>query len=398
MQKKIIALAVAALASTAAFAQTNVTIYGVADLGEAFVKHSGSANGVSQNLVSRLDSSSSLIGFKGVEDLGNGLKAVFQFESNIAADTNVGGLNGVRDSYVGLAGGFGTVVMGNLTHPLRAMGAKVDLMPGAAGFGTTASLTGSIAGIKTGADDRAANAVAYVSPSFGGFTGTVAYINGETRTNSNSAATLTGTTYSGNQDAVNSRQYQVAAQYENGPLFVGAGYHKSKSLPLTAAAGVLDPVNALSAYNEKGQDARVYRLAAVYTLPSNTKLTALYDNTKVETGDVGATVLGFNNVKRHAFSLGVAQSFGKNTVGLQYGQALSVKMDGQKIDDSKARILTVGYQYAMSKRTMLQARYSRLTNQENVNYTFYNNPVSNGVTGSFDADYSGVMVGVRHTF
>ena len=41
MQKKVIALAVAALASSAAFAQTNVTIYGVVDVGQSFVKSSG---------------------------------------------------------------------------------------------------------------------------------------------------------------------------------------------------------------------------------------------------------------------------------------------------------------------------------------------------------------------
>jgi predicted porin len=73
MQKKVIALAVAALASSAAFAQTNVTVYGVVDMGQAWVKGSGAANGgQTQSTVGRLDSNSSHIGFKGVEDLGNG--------------------------------------------------------------------------------------------------------------------------------------------------------------------------------------------------------------------------------------------------------------------------------------------------------------------------------------
>jgi predicted porin len=54
MQKKVIALAVAALASSAAFAQTNVTIYGVVDVGQAFVKSSGAANGDNQATVGRL--------------------------------------------------------------------------------------------------------------------------------------------------------------------------------------------------------------------------------------------------------------------------------------------------------------------------------------------------------
>ena len=122
MQKKIIALAVAALASSAAFAQSNVTVYGIADVGQAFVKSSGAANGVNQGTVGRLDSNSSYLGFKGVEDLGNGLKALFQFETGFAADKGFWSSTATsgRDSYVGLTSNFGTVLAGNLTHPLPA--------------------------------------------------------------------------------------------------------------------------------------------------------------------------------------------------------------------------------------------------------------------------------------
>ena len=376
MQKKIIALAVAALASTAAFAQTNVTVYGVADLGQAFVRSSATGLNHSQGLVGRLDSNSSLIGFKGVEDLGNGLKAVFQMESNIALDTNVGGLNGIRDTYVGLTGGFGTVVAGNLTHPLRAFGAKVDLLPGAAGFGTTASLTGTILGIKTGADERAANAVAYVSPNFAGFTVTGAYVNGENKTNNDNGG-------------YNARAYQLAAQYDKGPLFVGAGAHWTKDNG-TPIAGLGLGTSA---------DARVLRVAAVYTLPTATKLTALYDNTHV--ADVGT----FNPItlSRNAFSLGVAQSFGKNTVGFEYAKSFKVGSADLNTNNTDKQMGTVVYMYELSKRTMLQARYSALYNKEanvgiNTTQNFYNNPVANGVGSTANADYSGVMVGLRHMF
>jgi len=82
MQKKLIALAVAALTSGAAFAQTNVTIYGNVDMGVMF--RSGNNGAVSANGQSQysLQSSSSLsyIGFKGVEDLGNGTKALFDLQ------------------------------------------------------------------------------------------------------------------------------------------------------------------------------------------------------------------------------------------------------------------------------------------------------------------------------
>jgi len=389
MQKKIIALALAAVAGSAA-AQTNVTVYGIVDLGQAFVK-SSSVNGVAgQGTVGRLDSNSSYIGFKGVEDLGNGLKAVFQYETGFSAD-NAGALAGGRDTFVGLTGGFGTAVAGNLTHPLRAFGAKVELVPAAAGIGSMASVTGRIGGANTGADDRASNAIAYVSPSFGGFSGTVAYINGENKPNSAAAAAakqdvigtyqicngnvvLATATCSGTAavNAGNSRAYQVAGQYDNGPLFVGAGYHKAVDIGGSADS-----------------DARIYRVAAVYTLPTATKLTALYDNTKVD---------GLNSFsKRTAWSVGAAQSFGKNTVGLEYGKSGDVKTQAGTTNNG-ASIWTAVYAYELSKRTSVHARYSRLSNDTAGGTNFYNNPVANTVALNNDATVTGYMVGLRHAF
>ncbi|MBS1141948.1 MAG: porin Gram-negative type [Proteobacteria bacterium] len=369
MQKKIIALAIAGLASTAAFAQTNVTVYGIADLSQGSVRATGTNSAHAG--VTRLDSNSSYIGFKGVEDLGNGLKAVFQFENNVTADTN-GGLNGIRDSFVGLAGGFGTLVGGNLTHPLRAFGAKVELSPGAAGIGTMASVTGTILGIKTGADDRAANAVAYVSPSFGGVTVTGAYINGESRA------------YSAANGLTDQRAYQIAAQYDNGPLFVGAGYHHALDVGTNGTT--------LGAGNQA--NATVMRLAAAYTLPSATKFTVLVDKTRAQMN----AITNAADAHRTAFSLGVSQGFGKNTIGLEYGRAGKVTVADSKVDSSASSVLSLLYSYDLSKRTMIHARVSRLNNQDGINTNFYNNAVANGLTNGAGTDYTGYLVGLRHAF
>jgi len=374
MQKKIIALAIAGLASSAAFAQANVTIYGVADVGQAWVKSTSgkdaAGNRVNQPTVGRLDSNSSYIGFKGAEALGNGLTAVFQFETTVNADT--GGFGAGRDTYAGLAGAFGTVAAGRLTHPLREMGVRVDILPGDAGIGTVNSVTGQLAGLKTGADERASNAVAYISPTFGGgFSATAAWVNGETRTN--------GT------NSVNTRAWQIAGKYDNGPLFVGLGYHKTKDGLVNGAIP--------SAYS---LDARVWRLAAVYTAPFGTRFSGLYDNTKVD------NLEGDASGKRYAWSLGAAHTFGANTIGLQYARSSETKLDhGHDNWNDKANIWTLGYQYELSKRTMLQARYSRLSNGNGGNFNFYNNPVSNNGTntsGIVDARYAGFMVGMRHSF
>ena len=83
MQKKLIALAVAGLASTGAFAQANVTVYGVADATFDVVRASNVKDGYDLGNTTRVSSNSSYIGFKGAEALGNGLTAVFQVESGV---------------------------------------------------------------------------------------------------------------------------------------------------------------------------------------------------------------------------------------------------------------------------------------------------------------------------
>ncbi|MBK7685506.1 MAG: porin [Rhodocyclaceae bacterium] len=94
MQKKLIALAIAGLASSAAFAQSNVTIYGIVD-----VAYTHSSSGSSST--SGIDSggwSSSRMGFRGTEDLGDGLKALFTLEYGLVArrESWCGDNNGVK--------------------------------------------------------------------------------------------------------------------------------------------------------------------------------------------------------------------------------------------------------------------------------------------------------------
>ncbi|HNH93897.1 porin, partial [Accumulibacter sp.] len=107
MQKKLIALAVASVASGAAFAQTNVTMYGIADAG--YVYSTGKANiaGGGTNKFSGIESgllSGSRLGFKGEEALGNGLKAIFQLEYGLSIDSNAGvGTALARQQFVGLS-------------------------------------------------------------------------------------------------------------------------------------------------------------------------------------------------------------------------------------------------------------------------------------------------------
>ena len=87
MQKKLIAMAVAGFASGAAFAQSNVTVYGILDMAYIRAKADGADT---RTFINSGGMSGSRLGFKGVEDLGNGLKAVFNLEWGVEMDQQLG--------------------------------------------------------------------------------------------------------------------------------------------------------------------------------------------------------------------------------------------------------------------------------------------------------------------
>ncbi|KRC08561.1 hypothetical protein ASE11_22590 [Hydrogenophaga sp. Root209] len=193
MKKTLIALAVLA-ASGAAMAQSSVTLYGIADAG-IFKDKGQSADMRSGGL------NSSRLGFKGTEDLGGGLSAIFQLEQGI--DLTSGAASGFgRQAYVGLAGGFGTFKMGNVYSAYDDIAANAAL-----GFDSGKFDSQDIFGSMGYASNPGSN-VYYASPSFGGFSGAV----------SSSVNTL-------KQDSTS-----VHLKYEGGPLYVGLGYQDDSDL------------------------------------------------------------------------------------------------------------------------------------------------------------------------
>ncbi len=184
MNKKLIAVALAALPVAA---MADVTLYGTLNAG---FQNSKVTNGVSQNQV---EDYTSFIGFKGKEDLGNGLKAIWQVETRIHADgTNGNSANGsndglgTRDTFVGLEGSFGKVRLGKLSNQLNDL-SLVD--PWAYNSSTRfVNDTGSVKniaanglGVFTSNATRMANAVRYDSPTIAGFDGSLLYAFGENK-------------------------------------------------------------------------------------------------------------------------------------------------------------------------------------------------------------------------
>lgn len=386
MQKKIIALAVAALASSAAFAQTNVTIYGVADATFDSVKATGSTGNSDRldfNSRNRVTANSSLIGFKGVEDLGNGLKAVFQFESSVSFDAATGG-NANRDSFVGLAGGFGTIVAGNLTGPTRAMGAKFDVNSGATGIGANTALLGKLGG-GSGAghfDQRITNAIAYVSPTVGGFSGVAAYSTGFTTTG------LAGHESMGadNANTQGNTAWTMGLNYETGPIYVGYAYTAVNA----AGNGSLASDGLATGWNKVDD----HRLGVMYKAAFG-QVGFMFDRARVDptTG---------SDLKQNTTYLSGKFNLGKGAILAQWGHAGDVK--GNNVDKEGANHYVAGYEYSLSKRTVLKAVYSRINNKNNANYDYLygvSNPNSTAtVSGGLNdgAQVSGFSVGLRHSF
>lgn len=204
MKKSLVALAVAGVVSAPAFAATsNVDVYGKVRMSMDYVDTDG-ADSVwqIQDRVSRL-------GFKGSEDLGGGLKAIWQIEQQITIDTPAGATDtafggaGLRNTFVGLSGDFGTALLGRHDTPYKLAG-SADL------FADTIADSQGTTGIigYSGFDTRANNTLAYITPTMSGFHAAVAVVPGE---NPGVADGLT--------DA-----YSMAAIYNNGPLNASLAY------------------------------------------------------------------------------------------------------------------------------------------------------------------------------
>lgn len=389
MQKKLIAMAVAGLVSGAAFAQSNVTIYGAADATYDNVKATGATSSAAGNWTGRgrTTMNSSFIGFKGAEDMGNGLKAVFQFETAIGENggaTNTMGASTYgwanRDTYAGIAGGFGVLVAGTLTGPARGLGAAMDINSGATGIGANTALIGKLGG-GSGAgyiDQRFANTIAYISPSFSGLNAVVAYVPNENRSKDTGAGSATDTT-----------GLTAGVNYNNGPIMAGYAWTQIKDKgsagfgPVTTGVGgvVVDKV-----INN--------RAAAKYDFGMGT-IGLMYDQTK---GDVHAGP----SVKQTVFYVPVTFNVGAGKIIAQYGQAGELKGVANG-NNYKARHYEIGYEHSLSKRTILKALYSEIKNKEGATYDYLYgvsapNTTAPGAGVSAGADPKGFSVGLRHSF
>jgi predicted porin len=351
MKKSLIALAVASAVSAPAFAATsNVDIYGILNVAVYSLNDNGDLNGDSRN--TSVTSQASRLGFKGTEDLGGGLAAIWQIESGFNADETNGTI-GSRNTYVGLkSDSLGTILMGKHDTPMKMLGRLVD------NFGDTMADSRNIMGSNAYNDQlfdlRTPNTIAYVSPSFSGLTVTGAYVADWNVTNGNSI------------DNNDTDAYSMNAVYQNGPLMAGAAYEK---------------------HNDGSDNDKMWRVVAGYKF-GDASIAAQYENMSSNYDDVN---------DRAAYGI-----FGNYTMGAITLKANYLKAKNYKSSTaSGAKQYSLGADYALSKRTTVYALYAKVSNDSNDGY--FGMGIGGGTSDRIAPnnngdDVSAFGIGVKHSF
>ncbi len=393
MKKSLIALAVLGAIAGAAQAQSSVTIYGIVDTGVVYTSKAltstggtGSKFSVNSGVIQ-----GSRLGFKGVEDLGGGLKALFQLEAGFNNDT--GALNGQdknttnlfrRKSVVGLGGNFGSVLLGRQTDILDDVSQWTSVQDFGGVTGSVGHNFNRLEGTRTN------NSIRYNTPDLSGFTASAIYGFGE-------AAGQTS----------NGQSFGLGGQYANGPLGLFAAYYQSK-LGTPGGTNASDTSilgnTSFAGHGNAGDTAlKTFSLGASYQAGparlygnwSRTKQPLAYTSTLGATGNLqpgSFTVGSFNNTKADIFELGVNYAVTAPLhllASVQYNKLTFADAGSAK---GKLTQFNLGTDYFLSKRTDLYAFVSNLRAKDAVNPGVYGDSLGN--TGNQTA----VAVGIRHKF
>lgn len=350
MKKSLIALAVLA-ASGAAMAQSSVTMFGVVDAAVTY----GSGSVANRTSMTNSGHTASRLGFRGVEDLGGGLKAGFHLEAGINNDdgsgaptslnnqtsTVAGGLTFNRRSTVSLMGNFGEVRLGRDYTPQFWNTASFDPF-GYNGVGATVVRQATLGGPTA---VRASNSIAYHAPAnLGGFYGSAMYSMGE---NASNAA---------NKKDGNGLGLRVG--YANGPIDVALAYSETKFL-----AGDIKALNLGGSY-----DLGMAKIMAMYVQDKNSNAAS-------------------NDGK--GYQIGGVIPVGAGEVRLTYG---TYKWETPIGADPKVNKLALGYVHNLSKRTALYATYAHLSNKNGASFAL------GGAIGAANKNSNGYDFGIKHSF
>ncbi|MCB1788926.1 MAG: porin [Gammaproteobacteria bacterium] len=353
MNKKLLAAAVAA-AMIAPAAYADATLYGKfhvsVDANDIDVANT-SAGDIDNYTV---NSRSSRLGVKGSEDLGNGLKAIYQLELTVDVTDGTGVNAANRNTFLGLAGGFGTFLIGRHDTPAKvAFYAAGNERLGDSILDLNTSTSG-LNPIGVFSEVRASNAIAYVSPNFAGFTVAAAVVPGEqsgTGVNTPAVAAVPGNagTAAVNQDNDENGladSYSVGLMYAGGGLMASVGYER-----------LGDASNAIGASND---DSKMLQAGASFTFGSFS-VGAQYE----DTSDFG----NVQNVDYTAWAVTGKASFGNNAISVVYTDSEKDTPAATALD-VETQGWGVAAEHNFSKRTKVYAAYaSNEIDRQNANDT-----------------------------
>jgi predicted porin len=359
MKKTLLALAALA-ASSAAFAQSYVTLYGVMDASVESVKNNNTITRVSSDNLS-----SSRIGVKGSEDLGGGTKANFNLESAVKSDTGANGGGSTRfwdrAAWVSLAGGFGELRLGRTDTPIGDIAGN---MLSAQSYDDL-KFTGARAG---NTYRRADNTITYFLPSLvSGLTASLQYstANGNSST---AGAEATGD----NANGAATKSYGLGVKYATGPFSAGIGYEYAKDEGTATGSQ-----NANATLGYAGYDFGFAKFTAYYDVETNPSA--------LTTGSRRMNITGLKAAVPFTpeFTMIASGSIARNVVATT--------------SNSDVQIFTLKGIYTLSKRTALYGMFTNVNND-------VGSKLSIATANSSDANMTagkvshGIAFGVRHSF
>jgi len=363
-------LAIAALAATSgAFAQSSLTIYGVLD---ASLERIDADKGVTR--VSSDNLSTSRLGFKGTEDIGGGLKAGFVLEHNVKVDTGAAGNTRMWDraAWVGLSGSFGELRLGRQDSSIGDIAGNVLSAQTYDDF----KFTGSRAGDKY---RRVDNAITYILPTFvPGLAAQVQYSTAAVgfKSNGNVDSSTAGSESSTNSDA--GKYVGLSVKYAAGPFLAGLGYlYSADENQATALTG-----------KQKGNATLVY---AGYDF-GVAKVIGYYDNETALASQTATSVAGLAAADKR-FSLYGVKVAVPVTAEFTLTAGLSQAKNVNGTDDSDgATLFSLKGVYALSKRTSVYGMLSYINNDDKAGLTIDKQTIAAGDS------VNGVAFGIRHSF
>lgn len=410
MNKKLVTLAVAAALAAPAVASADAILYGKLNVGinyidqnEGFKGWGLSDNqvvkyafnnqylGITNPFITTPQGPSNRIGVKGSEDLGNGLKAIYQVELgfSISDSNNNGAVNNetitMRNTFVGLSGNFGTVLMGRHDTPLKISTGPLDL------FADTLADYNNTVGFQ---DLRVDNAVAYISPNFAGFQLAAAVHAG--------GGSYAFGGYNNDSDSL-AEAYSFAGIYKNGPWYASLAYEGiNKDLSPEGLGGTCGVVGINDIYCGYGWDAQTWgkwRVGLGILDWNGFTLTGIYENWNNgmfmdgQNADLWNVQAGytFGQIMIKA-AYGSNNQSGDNWFRAGGGVYEDVAYRAYAVDDYNFKTWSFGVDYNLSKRTKAFALYT-----DNTTDDLYTD-VGGVAVLPFENKWQGFELGMMHSF